>query len=95
VQVGTRLVGVDGTVSRALEVPPDWPGIDGRRGKDAAKAAVGAWLCQETVRDGHSVLMFCATKRGCQVGPRCACTGLPERLPTDAPPAFPQCLKAR
>ncbi len=67
-QVGHDLVATNGTVARTLQVPPNWPDADGRRGKEAAKGAVAAWLCQETVRDGHSVLMFCASKNMCKVG---------------------------
>lgn len=66
--MGRDLVGLDGGVARRLALPNGWPGADGRRGKEAQKGAVAAWLCQETVGEGHSVLMFCASKRICQVG---------------------------
>lgn len=65
-QVGRNLVGADGSIARQLAIPADWPDL-GAANREAAKGAVAAWLCQETVRDGHSVLMFCASKAGCKV----------------------------
>lgn len=54
VQVGRELRAADGTVDRILDCPADWE----KRDPDLV-----AWLAKETVAAGHSVLVFCATKR--------------------------------
>jgi hypothetical protein len=66
-QVGRELFGEDGAVARTLDAPPTWPDMDARDHEKRA-GAVAAWLCHETVQGGHSVLMFCNSKNGCQVG---------------------------
>lgn len=53
-QVGRELRAPDGSVARMLDCPTDWE----KRDPDLI-----AWLAQETVTAGHSVLVFCATKR--------------------------------
>ncbi|KIZ04600.1 DNA polymerase theta subunit [Monoraphidium neglectum] len=65
VAVGRELFGEDGAVARTLDAPPTWPDMDARDHEKRA-GAVAAWLCHETVQGGHSVLMFCNSKNGCQ-----------------------------
>ncbi|PRW44411.1 helicase and polymerase-containing TEBICHI isoform X1 [Chlorella sorokiniana] len=48
-------------LTRALEVPPGW---DTSKNGDSDHCAL---LARETVAGGHSVLVFCGTKQGCEV----------------------------
>ncbi|KAK9789551.1 hypothetical protein WJX73_010627 [Symbiochloris irregularis] len=56
-KVGRELRAANGRVTRTLECPADWE----KRDPDLI-----AWLAKETVTAGHSVLVFCATKRACE-----------------------------
>lgn len=58
---------MDGAPARALPIPPSWPNLRSAN-KELVKGAVAAWLCHETVSEGNSVLLFCASKRICVVG---------------------------
>jgi hypothetical protein len=69
-QVGLELKGTDGRVARTLQPPPGWRDIN-TADQLRRSAAVSAWLCQETVQGGHSVLVFCASKNACEVGEAC------------------------
>ena len=73
-QVGRTLIGEDGTLARPLDMPPDWRDADSADHERRA-GALAAWLCHETVQGGHSVLMFCSSKAGTQVGPACGARG--------------------
>jgi DNA polymerase theta len=55
VKDGTRLLNHHGEVVRELSVPPGWPATDPNH--------LGL-LVQETVQQGHSVMVFCATVKG-------------------------------
>ncbi|GFR45961.1 hypothetical protein Agub_g7430, partial [Astrephomene gubernaculifera] len=57
VKVGRRVLNPAGEVVRELQPEPGWEERD---------ADHVAWLTRETVQDGHSVLIFCASKAHCE-----------------------------
>lgn len=61
VQVGKQLLGQDGALLRELQVPSTWSARDSDQ---------VAWLAQETIQSGHSILIFCSSKK---VRPLLAC----------------------
>lgn len=55
-KVGNKIKDADGVVMRTLDLPKDWAQQD----TDHV-----AWLTNETVAGGHSVLVFCASRAAC------------------------------
>ena len=53
-QSGATLFNAELTLCRPLDLPEDWSAKDYDH---------TAWLCKETIEAGHSVLIFCGTKR--------------------------------
>ena len=78
---GNAILDSDGQVVRRIAPPPGWPSSQGVRGATATTTTIPnsnkaggqstdvdevGWLAQETLSAGNSVLIFCATRSGCQ-----------------------------
>jgi DNA polymerase theta len=92
VKVGRELQDPGGAVVRTLAPPPGW---------EASDPDLVAWLVGETVEEGHSVLLFCASKALCERSAKALAAALevPERrrgrAPAPAPTRAAACAELR